>query len=175
MSLVATLKSGQRRCQASWERDGLLIQCSKGLSNVNFDAHTFCSRCRLQFTNGRACSPNTRCPECKAWPREKMILLAAKPSYAKRKQASEAKKARLSRLDTFEQSRQSRLTVTPDQRVRLEGLPRSSSEVNLLPQLSHPVARPGSSSGLVASAGFVVNPAPAFVNRKSGWDSEPCA
>ena len=52
-----------------------------------------------------------------------MYLLKAKPSYAKRKQASldkkakDAKKARLSRLDQFELSGQSRLTVTPDQRV----------------------------------------------------------
>ena len=139
MSLIPTLKSGQRRCQASWSKDGVLIQCSKGLSNISFDAHTLCNRCRKEFTNGRACSPNTRCPECKAWPLEKMLLLAAKPSYAKRKQASlekkanDAKKARLSRLDVFEQSRQSRLTITPDQKVRLA---KSSSVANLSPAMS---------------------------------------
>ena len=88
----------------------MLIQCSKGLSDISYDAHTFCNRCRKKLNNGRSCSPKTRCPQCHEWPLEKMLMLLAKPSYAKRKQASlekkanDAKKARLSRLDEFEQS-----------------------------------------------------------------------
>ena len=122
MSLIATLKSGQRRCQAFSVKDNVVIQCSKGLSDISYDAHTFCNRCRRKLYNDRSCSPETRCPQCIGWPLEKMYMLKAKPSYKKRKQASlekkekEAKKARLSRRDQFEPSGQSRLTVT--ERIR---------------------------------------------------------
>ena len=74
MSLAETLKSGQRRCQAfSYDKDGKIIQCSKGLSDPSFDAHTFCRRCVRKLyrpDEDRSCSPNTRCPQCYKWPME---------------------------------------------------------------------------------------------------------
>ena len=150
MSLIATLNSGQRRCQAfSIGKDGLVIQCSKGLSDLSYDTHTFCKRCiRKLYNNDRSCSPETRCPQCIKWPLEKMYMLKAKPSYRKRKQASlekkerEAKQARLSRRDQFELSGQSRLTVTEDQRVRLTKA-NCSDNVNLAMSLHG--SKPGSS------------------------------